>query len=627
MANDTGGWDISRQTRLNLWYLLAAILGVMALQYLYVQSQQVEQIPFSEFRTQLEEGNVASVEVGSETVTGTYEEDVEGSSEFVTRRVDDGLAEILERSGVEYDGTVEDTLASQILSWLIPIGIFFAIWWFVFRRFAQQQGVGGGMMQIGKSKARVYVEEKTGTTFDQVAGIDESREELEEIVSFLRDPDGYGRLGAKVPKGVLLAGPPGTGKTLIARAVAGEARVPFFFINGSEFVEMFVGVGAARVRDLFEQAKGRAPAIIFIDELDALGAARSAGGGGMAGGSNDEKEQTLNQLLVELDGFDPAEGLVVVGATNRPEVLDPALLRAGRFDRRVLVPRPEKKGRADILHVHLRKVVADPDLDVQKIAQLTAGFTGADLENLVNEAALLATRRGAERVEMSDVTAAIERIVAGPQKKNRILSEDERTRVAYHELGHAVVTMALPGTDPVQKVSIVPRSVGALGYTLQRPTGDRYLMTREELSNKMCVLLAGRAAERVFFDDVSTGAADDLQKVTEIARSLVAQYGMTEELGLLAYEGGNRSQGGLPPALQGRDYADDTARMIDATARELVDDAYERALSVVRRERKRIDEVARTLLEEETLGEARLRELFEGVAEPARPAAAVAGEG
>jgi cell division protease FtsH len=369
---------------------------------------------------------------------------------------------------------------------------------------------------------------------------------------------------------------------------------------------MFVGVGAARVRDLFKQAGERAPAIIFIDELDALGAARGSQPG-MAGGGNDEKEQTLNQLLVELDGFDPSSGLVVVGATNRAEVLDPALLRAGRFDRRVLVPRPDKKGRIDILRVHTRKITLAERIDFEAVAQLTAGFSGADLQNLVNEAALLATRRGAGAVEQRDFTAAIERLIAGSQKKNRPLSEEERIRVAYHELGHAYLGLTLPGADPVQKVSIVPRSIGALGYTLQRPIGDRFLMTRSELIDKMTVLLGGRAAEKVFFEDISTGASDDLQKVTQMARAVVAQYGMTDELGLLAYETGQESQGGLPPALRGREYGDDTARLIDETARQIVDEAYARAVGMIEEARGRIDTVAQRLLKVETLSERELR--------------------
>ena len=596
----------------NVGYLLAAILGVLLAQQIWVQTQQIQQIPYSQFQQYLDQGRIESVEVGAETVRGVFTEPVEGHERFVTQRVGDELARELREAGVErYDGTLETTFLEEVLSWLIPITFFLALWFFFFRRLAEKQGLGGGLMQVGKSKARVTYEERTGTRFDDVAGIDEAKEELQEIVQFLRDPQGYGRLGAHVPKGVLLCGPPGTGKTLVARAVAGEAAVPFFYINGSEFVEMFVGVGAARTRDLFKQARERAPAIIFIDELDALARVRS-GGGAMGGGGHDEKEQTLNQLLVEMDGFDPAEGLVIIGATNRPEILDPALLRAGRFDRRVLVDRPEKPGRIAILKVHTKKVELAQDVDLDEIAQLCAGFTGADLSNLVNEAALLATRRKADAVHMQDFENAVERVIAGLQKKNRILSQEERTRVAYHELGHALLSMELPGTDPVQKVSIIPRSVGALGYTMQRPTGDRYLMTRQELENKMCVLLGGRAAETVFFDDISTGAQDDLQKVTDIARSMVTQYGMTEELGQLAYEREQQSAGGLPLAGQERrTYAEATAREIDRAARQLVDDAFERTCRIIRERHDQLDGAARRLLEQETMDESELRALFD----------------
>jgi cell division protease FtsH len=603
-----GGDGLAPKHKWNIGYLLAALLGVLLAQQVWMQAQRIQQIPYSQFQQYLDEGRIESVEVGPETVRGVFTEPVDGHERFVTQRVGDELARELREAGVtRYDGTLETTVLEQVLSWLIPIAFFLALWFFFFRRLAEKQGLGGGLMQIGKSKARVTYEKDTGTGFDDVAGIDEAKEELQEIVQFLRDPKGYGRLGATVPKGVLLAGPPGTGKTLVARAVAGEAGVPFFYINGSEFVEMFVGVGAARTRDLFKQARERAPAIVFIDELDALGRVRG-GGGAVGGGGHDEKEQTLNQLLVEMDGFDPAEGLVILAATNRPEILDPALLRAGRFDRRVLVDRPDKAGRVAILKVHTAKVTLGGDVDLDAIAQLCAGFTGADLSNLVNEAALLATRRDAPAVEMQDFENAVERVIAGLQKKNRILSEEERTRVAYHELGHALLSLELPGTDPVQKVSIIPRSVGALGYTMQRPTGDRYLMTRRELENKMCVLLAGRAAETVFFDDVSTGAQDDLQKVTDIARSMVAQYGMTEELGQLAYEKEQQSAGGLPLAGQEqRNYAEATAREIDRAARQLVDAAFERTCHIIRARHDQLDRAAQQLLDQETMDESELR--------------------
>jgi cell division protease FtsH len=472
-------------------------------------------------------------------------------------------------------------------------------------------GLGGGLMQIGKSKAKVYVEQDTGVTFDDVAGVDEAKDELKEIVAFLKNPGDYGRLGGRMPKGVLLVGPPGTGKTLLAKAVAGEAHVPFFSISGSEFVEMFVGVGAARVRDLFEQARARAPAIIFIDELDALGRAR--GIGPMAGG-HDEKEQTLNQLLVELDGFDSSAGLVLLAATNRPEILDPALLRAGRFDRQVLVDRPDRVGRIQILKVHLKKARLGPDVDTEKVAGLTPGFTGADLANLVNEAALLATRRGADAVTMDDFNNAVERIVAGLEKRNRLLNPREREIVAYHEMGHALVALALPGVDPVHKVSIIPRGVGALGYTIQRPTEDRFLMTREELENKMAVLLGGRAAEWIVFGHLSTGAADDLAKVTDIARAMVTRYGMSEKLGHVALESDQRTFLTPNPVAGGprdRDFSDETATAVDEEIRAIVEAAFARTVKMLTERRDLLETTARTLLEKETLDETELKALLD----------------
>jgi cell division protease FtsH len=435
--------------------------------------------------------------------------------------------------------------------------------------------------------------------------VDEAKEELREVVAFLKNPREYGRLGARVPKGVLLVGPPGTGKTLLAKAVAGEAAVPFFSINGSEFVEMFVGVGAARVRDLFEQARQKAPAIIFIDELDALGRARGAG----PLGGHDEREQTLNQLLSEIDGFDSSAGVVLLAATNRPEILDPALLRAGRFDRQILVDRPDKLGRVQILKVHLKKVKLAQDVDPVKIAALTPGFAGADLANLVNEAALLATRRRADAVSMDDFTAAVERIVAGLEKKNRVLNPQERAVVAHHEMGHALVAMALPGSDPVHKVSIIPRGIGALGYTIQRPTEDRFLMTREELENKMAVLLGGRAAEVLVFGHLSTGAADDLAKVTDIARSMVMRYGMVEKLGNVAYEQDRPLFLDGPRVEAARDYSEETAREIDCAVREIVKHAFDKALAILTARRAVLEKSAAALLQKETLGEEELAQI------------------
>jgi cell division protease FtsH len=497
--------------------------------------------------------------------------------------------------------------------------VFFGLWWFVMRKFAEKQGLGGGFLAVGKSKAKIYMEKDVKVSFGDVAGVDEAKDELKEVVEFLRNPGDYGRLGGRLPKGILLVGPPGTGKTLLARAVAGEAGVPFLSINGSEFVEMFVGVGAARVRDLFEQARKLAPAIIFIDEIDALGRARGAYGLG----GHDEKEQTLNQLLAELDGFDPSAGLVLLAATNRPEILDPALLRAGRFDRQVLVDRPDKKGRIAILNIHLKKVRLAADADPEKIAAFTPGFSGADLANLVNEAALLATRRGAAAVALTDFTNGIERIVAGLEKKNRVLNETERRTVAYHEMGHALVAMTLPGTDPVHKISIIPRGVSALGYTIQRPTEDRFLMTTGELENKMAVLLGGRAAEHVVFDEISTGAADDLQKVANIARSMVTRFGMAERLGQVAYESEQSPFLGTPAGgLKSREFSEETAREIDNAVKELVDRAFAKAVNILTDKRAVLERGAQLLLQKETLSEDDLRELQRGLAPAAAPLAA-----
>ncbi len=602
---------MNKQLKYNVWYFIIAIFAILLLQEYFAQRQQVEVLPYSEFENQLKAGKVAEVRVSNNYIQGTYKEpDKSGKKEFVTTRVDASpelLAE-LNKYNVKYSGAIESHFLADLLSWIVPVLLFFGIWYFVFRRFAGKGGMGGGLMSIGKSKAKIYVEHDTKVTFRDVAGVDEAKDELREIVGFLKDPQRYTRLGGRVPKGVLLVGPPGTGKTLLARAVAGEAGVPFFSISGSEFVEMFVGVGAARVRDLFERAREKAPAIIFIDELDALGRAR---GTYPMGGGNDEKEQTLNQLLAELDGFDASTGLVLLAATNRPEILDPALLRAGRFDRQVLVDRPDKRGRVEILKVHLRKVRLAPDADPEKIAALTPGFTGADLANLVNEAALVATRRDADAIGMEDFTAAVERIVAGLEKRNRILNPQEREVIAYHEMGHALVALSLPGVDTVHKVSIIPRGIGSLGYTIQRPTEDRFLMTHEELDNKMAVLLGGRAAESVVFGRVSTGAADDLQKVTDIARNMVTRYGMSSELGNVTYERDSRTFLGGPGHMEWheRQYSEATAREIDNVVKRIVDDAFARATALLRGQREVLDRGAHALLEKETLTEQDLLEL------------------
>ncbi len=616
---------MDKKVHINFWYVIAAVLGMLWIQSLYLQSTERTPIPYSRFQTLLNDGKINEVEIGPNYISGSLKKaEPDGLKDFITARVDPDLAQSLGKHGVVYTGVVENHFIRDLLSWILPAIFFVGIWMFAIRRMGQ--GGLGGLMQIGKSHAKIYVEKETKVTFADVAGVDEAKEELVEIVNFLKDPVRYGRLGGRPPKGVLLVGPPGTGKTLLARAVAGEAGVPFFSISGSEFVEMFVGVGAARVRDLFEQARQHAPAIIFIDELDALGRAR----GPFAGGGQDEKDQTLNQLLAELDGFDPTSGLVLLAATNRPEVLDPALLRAGRFDRQILVDRPDKRGRVEILAVHLKKAKLGPDVVTEEIAALTPGFTGADLANLVNEATLLATRRNADAVTMNDFTNAIERIVAGLEKRNRLLNPMERRVVAYHELGHAMVGLALPGLDTVHKVSIIPHGVGALGYTIQRPTEDRYLMTRAELEHKMAGLLGGRAAEQLVFSEISTGAADDLAKATDIARAMVLRYGMSEALGNVAYDR-DRSPFLQPafPMPQERSYSEGTAEAVDRAVRVFVDQAFALATQVLQRNRALLDRTAAALLQTETLNEPELEQMRHEILpepaslpSPAQPAAA-----
>jgi cell division protease FtsH len=609
---------MQKTQQINLTYALLAVLTILMFQAWWSEYHAVRQIPYSEFERLLDEGAIAEIRVSERFLEGRLRDPrADGLERFVTTRVEPAFAERLRQKNVEFAGVIESTLLRDVLSWVLPVLFFFGIWMFAIRRMAERQGFGG-FMSIGKSHAKVYVERSTGVTFDDVAGVDEAKAELKEIVDFLKEPRRHGRLGARIPKGVLLVGPPGTGKTLLARAVAGQAGVPFFSISGSEFVEMFVGVGAARVRDLFEQARQAAPSIIFIDELDALGRARGAG---MLGG-HDEKEQTLNQLLSELDGFDPSTGIVLLAATNRPEILDPALLRAGRFDRQVLVDRPDRVGRVQILNVHLRKVKLGPAIEPDLIAALTPGFTGADLANLVNEAALLATRRGADAVTMDDFTGAIERIVAGIEKHSRVMSADERRAVAWHEMGHALVASSLPGMDPVHKVSIIPRGIGALGYTIQRPTEDRFLMSRQNLKDKMAVLMGGRAAEALVLGEISTGAADDLDKITEIARHMTMRYGMDEKVGQIVYDEAHTQFLGdglaMRPVL--REHSEATAREIDLAVKALVDEAYARATRILTDRRALLEEGVRLLLEKETLG---ADELPFGPA--ASPAPAIAG--
>ena len=596
---------MEKQTAFNIWYVMLALLAVIWLRDAWVGVSQVEAIPYSEFLHHVKTGELEEIAISNNVIQAKLRKPTpDGRTRIVTTRVDPVLAKELSQYDVKFTGVVENTFFRDLLSWVVPALVFAAIWMFVVRRMTGEGGMGGSLMSIGKSKAKIYVETDTKVSFADVAGVDEAKEELREVVGFLKDPQHHGRLGGRLPKGVLLVGPPGTGKTLLARAVAGEAGVPFFSISGSEFVEMFVGVGAARVRDLFEQARKKAPAIIFIDELDALGRAR----GTFGLGGHDEKEQTLNQLLAELDGFDPSTGLVLLAATNRPEVLDPALMRAGRFDRQVLVDRPDKKGRIQILEVHVGKIRLAPQVDLASVAALTPGFSGADLANLVNEAALAATRRGGDAVALDDFSVAVERIVAGLEKKSRILNPMERRTVAHHEMGHALVAMALPGADPVHKVSIIPRGIGALGYTMQRPIEDRFLMTRGELENKMAVLLGGRAAEQLVFGQVSTGAADDLARVSDIARSMVTRYGMHASLPNLSLEQEPSPLLPVPGFTAARSYSEHTSQAIDDAVMEIVAAAFARALALLTRNREVLERAAALLLERETLAEAQLSE-------------------
>ncbi|MBI3304186.1 MAG: ATP-dependent metallopeptidase FtsH/Yme1/Tma family protein [Deltaproteobacteria bacterium] len=590
---------MNKKTRFNIWYVFVALWGVLILHGLWVQAtQQIEQIPYSQFQTYLAEGRIEEIRISQNYIQGKLKDPQEGHpQQFLTVRVEPELAEKLTAHHVRFAGEIESTFIHDLLSWVLPVLLFFGIWMVLMRRFAQREGLGGGFMAIGKSKAKIYMEKEVKVSFADVAGVEEAKAELQEVIEFLKTPEKFRRLGGKIPKGILLVGPPGTGKTLLAKAVAGEAGVPFFSISGSEFVEMFVGVGAARVRDLFVQAKEKAPCIIFIDELDALGKVRGIGPVG-----HEEREQTLNQLLVELDGFDPRVGVILMAATNRPEILDPALLRAGRFDRQVLVDRPDKGGRLAILRVHAREVPLAPDADLEVIAAMTPGFAGADLANIINEAALLAVRRGREQVGLAELQEAVERVIAGLEKKNRVLSKKEKERVAHHEVGHALVALALPGADPVQKISIIPRGIAALGYTLQLPTEDRFLMTESELKDKIAVLLGGRVAEELIYQEVSTGARDDLLKATDIAKNMVKVYGMSEKVGQISFDGARQPlflQGG--PAQGEGDYSETTAREIDCEVRRIIDEQYARVRTLLAAQQEGVREVARVLLTKETI--------------------------
>ena len=602
---------MDRKQILNSVYWMLAIGLILWLQTVWQGAMQTEPVPYSEFEQALAEGRIQQVTVSDRVMTGRLKTPDGNKTTLVAVRVEPDLAARLDKFKVPYTRVVENTLLRDLMSWVVPSLIFVGLWYFVIRRLGAGQGMGS-FMSIGKSRAKVYVVHDTGVTFADVAGVDEAKDELKEVVDFLQHPADYGRLGAHIPRGVLLVGPPGTGKTLLAKAVAGEAGVPFFSMSGSEFVEMFVGVGASRVRDLFEQARAKAPAIIFIDELDALGRARGAFPGM---GGHDEKEQTLNQLLAEMDGFDTSAGIIILAATNRPEILDPALLRAGRFDRQVLVDRPDKKGRLEILKVHARKIKLDAALALDEVAAITTGFSGADLANLVNEAAIVATRRKAEVVALADFTLAVERIVAGLEKRSRVLNPSERTAVAYHEMGHALVALSQPGSDPVHKVSIIPRGISALGYTIQRPTEDRYLMTAEELEQKVCVLLGGRAAEKLMLGTLSTGAADDLAKATQIAREMVMRYGMDEQLGYVSYDSMRPVMLDMPsdhPSAR-NPVSEATQQRIDAAVHHLVMDNFEQAWALLSANRDMLERSARALLLHETLDAAALGELTLGL--------------
>ena len=569
---------MEKKNQWNTGYWIVALLLLLSLQSYWQTAKTVEPVPYSELEKALAEGRVAEVLVSDRTVTGRLKSpDSRGKTTIVATRVEPDLADRLSKYDVPYARVLESTWLRDVLSWILPAVAFFGVWFFLFRRFAEKQGMGG-FLNIGKSRAKVFVEKNTGVTFADVAGGDEAKAELVEIVDFLKNPQDYGRLGARIPKGVLLVGPPGTGKTLLAKAVVGEAAVPFFSISGSEFVEMFVGVGAGRTRGV---------------------------------GGHDESEQTLNQLLTEMDGFDSSVGLIILAATNRPEILDQALLRAGRFDRQELVDRPDKKGRLDILKVHVKKVTLAQDVDLEQVAALTTGFSGADLANRVNEAALAARRRRASAVELQDFTATIERIVAGLEKKSRVLNPKERETVAHHEMGHALV---LPETDPVHKISIIPRGIGALGYTLQRPTEDRFLMTRTDLEHKIAVLLGGRAAEKLVFGELSTGAADDLARATDIARDMITRFGMDEGLGYIAFEAQRPRFLDTPELAHGGcRVAESTQARIDQAIRDIVMGVFERAYRILDINRAVLERCARELLARETLDESDIRQLTQGL--------------
>ncbi len=590
----------------SLWYALGFVL-LLGLAQMYFLTPGGRPLPYSEFKTLLKNGQIVEVTVGEQTIRGALKDPLPNrgnSKAFTTNRVDDPkLVEELEQHQVRYSGETINRWVTELLGWLLPLLFFVAIWGFFFRRMS---GAEGGVMSFARSRAKVFADDEVKVRFADVAGVDEAREELREIVEFLKNPRKYTNLGGRIPKGVLLVGPPGTGKTLLARAVAGEAHVPFFSLSGSEFVEMFVGVGAARIRDLFQQAEAKAPCIVFIDELDALGKVRVQS----PVGSHEEREQTLNQLLAEMDGFDSRKGVIIMGATNRPEVLDPALLRPGRFDRQVLVDKPDIKGREEILRIHAKGVKLAHDVDFKVVAARTAGFAGADLANLVNEAALLAARNDKTAVDARDFEAAIDRLVAGLEKK-RVMSPRERRIVAYHESGHAIVATVVPNLDPVHKISIVQRGFGALGYTMQLPIEDRYLMTRQDLLGQLAVLLGGRTAEEIALGEISTGAQNDLLRATDIARAMVTEFGMSDALGAVNYDGNRRARFLDLPMPQERGlYGDETAQKIDAEIKRILAEAHEKARTILSENREKLEAVTQRLLEVEVMEGDELRELL-----------------
>ncbi|MFQ6040484.1 MAG: ATP-dependent zinc metalloprotease FtsH [Candidatus Poribacteria bacterium] len=596
---------MQKRAHFSIWYFVVAIGILMVIQYLFLASQ-IQQIPYSEFKKLVKEGKIKECTVGPTKVKGIFVDEKNKEIVFATTKVDDpSLVVELEAQNIKFTGSTESSWLRNILSWVLPIIIIVALWGFVFNK----MGPGANMLSLGalgRGRAKIHADEENRVTFDDVAGVDEAKEELKEVIEFLHAPGRFKNLGAKIPKGVLLVGPPGTGKTLLAKAVAGEANVPFFSMSGSEFVEMFVGLGAARVRDLFKQAKENAPCIIFIDELDALGKAR----GFNPMGGHDEREQTLNQLLVEMDGFEPNIGVIIMAATNRPEILDVALMRPGRFDRQILVDKPDINGREAILKVHTKHIKLAKDVELRTVAAGTPGFAGADLANIANEAALLAARRGKEEVDMKDFDEAIERVIAGLEKKNRVMNQKEKEMIAYHESGHALAAESLPNADQVHKISIVARGISALGYTIQLPTEDRYLMTKSELLDKLKALLGGRAAEEIVFGESTTGAQNDLQRATAIAKSMVKEYGMSDELGLVTFEPERKPYFMDVPSTMPKDYSEEMASKIDSEIEKIVHNSYEEVKQILIQKRDALDKIAQRLLQKEALESDELRKII-----------------